>query len=213
MNNLNLNSIILIGPLATGKSTLGIRLSERLGVPNYPIDRLKWYYRFKNGYCLSVSQKILSESGFEVFLNHCQRYFSPSDLADVLDKFQGIIDLGATDSYADHDLTRFHELEEVLGKHKNVFLILPDESIEKSELILTNRLIERYKYDPIKNKVIDSYISMNSKFISSFSNYSLANHIIYTKDRNIDDICDEIANLASQNEFNQISKKPNLKAC
>lgn len=192
MSGYNLDTIILIGPLATGKSTIGYRLSERLNLPNYPIDRVKWFYRFCNGYNLVHSKKTLGELGFKKFLRYAQKYFTPSDLEDVLIKFRGVVDLGATDSYADKNVRRLKELRRIMEPYQNVFLILPSASVEKSEEILEKRLYERYKDNPLKRGVIDSYIEMNNIFLRSSSNFVLAKHVIYTEDRSIDEVCDEI---------------------
>ena len=66
------DEIILIGPMGVGKTTLALHLSERLGKLNYPIDRLKWYYRFRNGYDLAKGTKSLKTSGFQVL----SKYFN-----------------------------------------------------------------------------------------------------------------------------------------
>ena len=92
--------IILVGPMGVGKTTLALHLSEKLGLLNFPIDRLKWYYRFKNGYDLAKGTKILKESGFQELANYFTDYFGNAELAEILNEFRGgIFDFGASHSH------------------------------------------------------------------------------------------------------------------
>lgn len=43
-----LDSIVLMGPLAVGKSSMALNISQKLGLQNYLVDRLKWFYRLKD---------------------------------------------------------------------------------------------------------------------------------------------------------------------
>ena len=118
------NNIILIGPLATGKSTIAAKLSEITGLLNFPIDKLKWYYRFKNGYNLQTSTDILVNKGFEELIVYVEAFFGTNELKSILNEFEGIIDLGATDSYC-HNLKRMRELKSFFHDFPNIFLIMP----------------------------------------------------------------------------------------
>ena len=91
------DEIILIGPMCSGKSSVALYLAETLSILNYPIDRIKWYYRFKNGYDLSRGTKILRSQGFMALLNYFEPYFSLRDIELILNEFRGgIFDFGAS---------------------------------------------------------------------------------------------------------------------
>ncbi len=186
------NTIILMGPMATGKSTIALRLSQTLGRPNIPIDRIKWYYRFKNGYDLKTSKEILLNDGFEYLLKYIDKYFTISDLSKVLNEFSGIIDFGATDAFAETNSEKLYLLGNLLQPYEHVFLILPSKHEKKSSKILHDRLNSRYQHHPIKSKVLDSYISMNEKFLNADSYRSLAKHTVFIEDRNVDEVVAEI---------------------
>lgn len=178
----NKHSIILIGPLATGKSTVAEKLSELTGYRNYPVDRLKWYYRFQNGYDINQSRKILQLQGFGGLINYAHRYFGVEDLENLLSRFKGIVDLGASDTHCTNPL-RCEQLVQLLEEFPNVFLILPYENTQKSIELLRTRLIQRYKGHPFKYAALDSYLEQNEEFVTSMTNQLVAKHVIYSNDR------------------------------
>ena len=49
--------IVLIGPMASGKSTIARRLEERTGLTNVPIDYIRGYYYFQHGFKLSTHEQ------------------------------------------------------------------------------------------------------------------------------------------------------------
>ncbi len=175
-------SIILIGPMATGKTVIAEKLSELTGYYNYPVDRLKWYYRFQNGYDINKGRRVLQVQGFGGLVNYAHRYFGVEDLENLLTKFKGIIDLGASDTHCE-DHVRCEKLIQLFKGYPNVFLILPYEDSQKSIDLLNSRLIKRYKNHPFKYASIESYMEKNEEFVLSMMNQHLAKHVIFANDR------------------------------
>lgn len=188
---INQSNIILIGPMASGKTAIGNEISYITGYKYTPIDKLKWYYRFQNGYDLVKSQAILRSQGFEALLEYAKPYFTSKDLKELLNQFTGIIELGATDTHS-NDLSTIKTINEVLTPYPNIFLILPydDEELSKSEL--RKRLIERYKTDSLKKPILSTYIKKNEEFLVSPQNALVAKHIIYCNDRTVHQIAETI---------------------
>lgn len=176
------NSIVLIGPMATGKSTIANHLAELTGYKNYPVDRLKWYYRFKNGYNIQESTKIFNQFGFGAMLQYSHQYFGVKDLKQLLTEFKGIVDLGAADTHCSTK-ERCEGLLNLFQDFHNVFLILPYKDSKKSVELLTSRLIARYKNHPTKYVAVESYIKENEEFVRSVFNQVLAKHVVYVNDR------------------------------
>lgn len=187
----NYENIILIGPLATGKSFIAEKLSLTIGLCNHPVDKLKWYYRHKNGYNLSKSTQILRSQGFEALIDYAQCYFGPKEIKKLLHTFYGVIDLGASDTHCSN-FEQFKELMEVLHPFKNIFLILPSMDKQKSIDLLEKRLLKRYEHNQLKRPVLSSYLKMNQLFVQSESTRLLAKHIIYVEEKSTEEIVSEI---------------------
>jgi shikimate kinase len=164
--------IILIGPMATGKSSVATELAKLTGVPNVPMDMVRWYYYFKDGY--SREQANTYES-----FSDLMTYWKPFELKAIeriLNEFpESIIDFGAGHSYFT-DLTQFATVSELLKPLPNIFLLLPCESKTESLQICNTRLKER-----VNRELKSTEIEANRDFINHDSNYLLCKHIVYTK--------------------------------
>lgn len=205
-------NIILLGPLAVGKSTVALRLSEKIGQPNFPVDRLKWYYRLLNGYNLSEGTKVLKTKGFGSLITYASKYFGVKELENILISFKGVIDLGATDAYCD-EYKKYEELKALFDEYPNVFLLLPSESLFTSQQVLIQRLKKRYQSHDFKREVLQSYLDKNNEFVEKMPHYGFAKHIIYTENKTVDEICDEIlikSNQEQQTFYNVINNNSNL---
>ena len=178
--------IILIGPMATGKSTIALELANLTKIRNVPMDRVRWYYYFQDGFSL---EKEVSLDSFHARLN----YWKPFELKAVrkiINEFQdAIIDFGAGHSYYTEE-KHFEEAKELLAPIANVFLLLPSDDKEESMKICNERLKIKLERD-LKHEEIDA----NRDFIYGKSNYELAKRVIYTKEKSPTTIAEEIKTL------------------
>jgi len=187
--NLNL-SIILIGPIGAGKTTIGHLLADSMDLPFCSVDDVRSVYYQRVGYDESLASAIAaSEQGVRSEL----RYAEPFDVQMIkilLAEFQqGIIDFGASNSvYNDKDL--LSKVEHVLAPYPNVFLLLPSPDKKESAAILKIRLIR--KLTESGQSYNDELFELNNYFIQNPSNYQLAKRIVYTKGKMPDVIRDEI---------------------
>ena len=195
MENGNLekrDEIILIGPMGVGKTTLALHLSEKLGILNYPIDRLKWYYRFKNGYDLAKGTKILRTAGFHELSNYFNSYFGNNELAEILDDFKGgIFDFGASHSYFEN-FDELYDAKSKLVAFNNIFQLLPTDNYETNCKILDKRIGKRYEDVEWKREVLDSYLEQNRIYLMSNSYSFLAKETIYTEGKTIEQVGEAI---------------------
>lgn len=177
------SSICLIGPMATGKSTIAEELSKIVSLPRVPMDKVRYYYYFKNGYSLEEENKIESFEDKVI-------YWKPFELIAVKETLKdfpnSIIDFGAGLSYYPQK-EHLNEIKEFLKEYPNIFLLLPSPDKNESLDICNSRLKIRKGSELDKND-----ISSNREFIYHESNYKLCKHIIYTKDKSIKDIAIEI---------------------
>ncbi len=178
--------------MGVGKTTLALHLSEKLGILNYPVDRLKWYYRFKNGYNLAKGTKILMTSGFHELCNYFNDYFNNNDLAAILDEFKGgIFDFGASHSHFENE-NELQEAKKILDPFRNIIQLLPSDNFAINCKVLDERIRKRYEDVEWKREVLETYIEQNRIFLLSNSYSSLAKETIYTEGKTIEQVGEEI---------------------
>ncbi|MBP5977492.1 hypothetical protein HW132_33470 [Brasilonema sp. CT11] len=56
------SDIILIGPIAAGKTTIGALLAHRLSLPQYSMDERRWDYYKAIGYDKELCDLLLTKS-------------------------------------------------------------------------------------------------------------------------------------------------------
>ncbi|PCJ21609.1 MAG: shikimate kinase [Candidatus Cloacimonadota bacterium] len=181
-------SIILIGPMATGKSTIGAALAKITKLPQVPMDRVRWYYYYKHGFSL---EKELSIDSFTELLAYWKP-FEVNAVQNILKEFpNSIIDFGAGHSYyVDHK--QFEQVQSALKDFSNVILLLPCPNKKEALKICNERLKIKKQRDLEENEVL-----ANKDFIEHKSNYKLAKHIVYTKDKTPEETALEIKKLIS----------------
>lgn len=184
------SSIILIGPIGVGKTTIGRLLAESLGLPLCSVDDVRSGYYEKVGYEKSLAATFgASEQGVRGVL----RYTEPFDVQMIkmllADFQQGVIDLGASNSiYEDKDLLA--QFEHALGPYPNVILLIPSPDKEESAEILKDRLTRMLTESG--QSISDELFALNEYFIQHSSNYQLAKQLIYTEGKAPEIIRDDV---------------------
>ncbi len=159
-------SIILIGPSGTGKSTVAEELHKKTNMPRLSIDRIENRARE-----IGLMEKFNNADQFNCYM-----------ISEVLwkakqDNIYGIVDFGAGHSvYDDNEI--FEHIKLMLRPFKNIVLLLPYIDERKSLEIMEKRST---------GKTQD-----NQKFLESPCNKELATMIIYENDRQPAEIADEI---------------------
>jgi shikimate kinase len=188
--NLQMNpTIILIGPLGAGKTTVGHLLAERLDLPFCSVDHVRPAYYEKVGYDQTLASQIAaSDQGIEGILGY-SKPFEAQMVEKVLADHQGIIDFGASNSvYDDEDLLA--RVERAFAPYPHVILLLPSPDADESVEILRNRLTRMLS--EAGKEFTDELFELNRYFVKHPSNHRLARLVIYTGDKTPEQICDEI---------------------
>ena len=176
------DTIILIGPMGTGKSSVAkvlrdVRHMDRISLDNK--DRFRTIFKHK--------KRFKNFKNFEFVL-------TASVLATL--KKPVVIDFGAGHSvYGDEEV--FGLMKQLCSKFKHVFLLLPtkndlnvDGSMNTSNnaRILKSRL-EEDKHRPWEGNLhFERRMSDNEYFLSNHCNYDLATNIIYQEDKDVEQV-------------------------
>lgn len=179
------NSIILIGPMGSGKSTIANLLCKKCNMPRVSLDNRE---QLSNLY--EQRQNFDSFKEFEFFLTGTVLTNLPEPV---------IIDFGAGHSIYE-DEAMFLEMQSLLSRFSNVTLLMPSEDKEESITILN----QRKGIEAGSEKDFD-----NRHFVNMPCNYVLANITEYTKDKTPEQITDEIIQQINQKQvvMQNISEK------
>jgi shikimate kinase len=182
-------TIILIGPLGAGKTTVGRLLAEKLGLPFCSVDDVRWAYYQEVGYDKTVADQMAASShGIQDVLRY-SKPFEARMVERVLADHHGVIDFGASNSiYDDKDL--LSRVETALAPYPNVILLLPSPDLDESVEILKNRLTRMLA--KAGKAFTNELFELNEYFVKHSSNYQMAKLVIYTRDKTPEIICDEL---------------------
>ncbi|MFN8417741.1 MAG: shikimate kinase [Anaerolineae bacterium] len=133
------STIILIGPVSAGKSTVAALLADKLHMPHVSIDDVRWGYYAEIGYDNAEASRIAnSDEGMLGLL----RYWKPFEAYAVErvlpDHPNSVIDFGAGHSFYD-DEALFDRVQNALAPYPNVIMLLPSPDLDESARILNDR--------------------------------------------------------------------------
>ena len=175
------NTIILIGPMGTGKSTIAKLLANQIeGVDRIPLDskeQLKGLYARR--------------SNFRNFKNF-EFVLTGTVLSSLRKPY--VIDFGAGHSIYEDEKLR-EQMKKMCSQFKNIILLLPSKNKDMSRKILLER----------RNITLGSHKDQdNWHFITAPNNYELATDIVYEEGKTPEDVLQEIIQLVKSKERDNI---------
>jgi hypothetical protein len=190
--------IILIGPMGVGKTTTGLLMSQKLQVQSICLDDISLYYYYKQGYSVATANQLMQERG-PVGMYAYMKPLDANSVIQMLNDFnQCVFDLGAGQSvYEDEAL--FEQIQQALGPYENVVLLIPASDHAESLAYLLNRAGE------MGITPTDEQVALLKHFIEHPSNWKLAKHVIFIKDKNPETICDEVLAVTRLGNYESIS--------
>ncbi|UAJ74556.1 AAA family ATPase (plasmid) [Synechocystis sp. PCC 7339] len=178
------SDIILIGPIGTGKSTVGSLLAKRVGLPQRSMDEYRWNYYKEIGYDEELAKYKRETEGFWGIYQYWKPFEAYAVERLLSEHKNCVIDFGAGHSvYEDNFL--FQRVQQVLASYSNIVLLLPSSNLDESVQILNNR----NEYLP------DGKLNINEHFVRHHSNHDLAKFTVYTKAKTPEETCNEILQL------------------
>lgn len=182
-------TILLIGPLTVGKSTVGKLLAQQLALPYIELDDLSWDYYKEKGFDQKAAENLMDSGiSFSEFMAHVKPLEAYAVERFVADHPESILDFGAG-HIVHEDEALFQQVQNAFAPHPYVILLIPSPDIDESITILGKRILKRIK------QLGEGYswaIEENKHFIRYLSNNKLAKITIYTKDKTSEEIASEI---------------------
>ena len=184
------STIILIGPMSAGKSTIGELLAKKLDIPHYSVDDYRWEYYQEIGYDEAKASEIVkSDQGMLGLLAYWKPFEAHAVERFLADHHHCVIDFGAGHSvYEDEAL--FARVQRVLAPYPNVILLLPSSDLDASVLILNARFSQLLLEEV--GEIDNALLGVNEQFVKHPSNHQLAKMVVYTNDKTPQETCAEI---------------------
>ena len=173
-------TIILIGPIGVGKTTIGELLAQRLDCPFTSLDTAERSYTEKVGYDDVYARGILESKGLLAYYAYRRSFFDEAVVRFLADYADGILELGGGHPIVP-DQDKQQRIADVLLPFQNVFLLMPSPDQAMSLSILRQR-----------QGLKDTDDDLNELYFADDTFLQLAKFAIYTLDKSPEDISDEI---------------------
>ncbi len=178
------SDIVLIGPFGAGKTTIGRLLAERLGLPQVSLDDLCYGYYEEIGWNGQEAKRVYEQQGGEAFDEYTNS-FEPYGVEQVLARHHDcVFDFGGSHTLYD-DPVRFARVQAAFAPYLNVVLLLPSPDPEESLHVLKARRRSEYLEYSVRHS----------------GNFVLAKHILYTENKSLEQIGDEVLEKTCSPQF------------
>lgn len=183
------SSIILLGPMCAGKSTLAALLAEKLRMPRVEMDELRWEYFKDTNYSKDEARRIFHAEGNIGVLRYSKPFEAQMVEKVLQDHPNHVIDFGAGHSVFENK-DDFARVQTALAAFEHVILVLPSPEADESIEVLNQRLAALLEREGVKDT--DEILALNEHFVRYPANAELAKKIIYTEGKTPQQCCDEI---------------------
>jgi shikimate kinase len=180
-----MKDIILIGPVAVGKTTTAKLLSEKLNKPLISMDDLRFDYYKEIGYDNDHMKDLLEKAGIMAIYQY-GKIFDAYSIERILEDHQDcIFDFGGGNNASGFDF-EIARINKALDPYENVVLLFPCADRKESfKFIEKRRNITPIQRELIKHLVFDE------------SNFKLAKHTVFVRDKTPEDVCNEVLTITN----------------
>ncbi len=185
------NTIILIGPMSAGKSTIAKLLAAELECDHISMDDFRWEYYDEIGYDTDEGSFIYKTQGLWGLYRHWKAYETHA-VERILEDFEDVvIDFGAGHAVHD-DKLMMKRVEKALAPYPNVILLLPNADLESSVATLN----ERVKKADTTGYLDPTLLELNTYLTKHPASHKLAKIVVYTDNQTpeetLEDILDQL---------------------
>jgi shikimate kinase len=186
----NAQTIVLIGPICAGKSTVSQLLAQSLSIPYFSVDDHRWDYYKEIGYDEEEASRIAKSGQGILGVLHYWKPFEAHAVERVLaSQSNCVIDFGAGHSVYD-DPVLFERVQRALTPFPHVILLLPSPDDDESVTVLNVRFAELLQRET--GTVNPELLQLNKAFVKHPANRTLAKMIVYTNEKTPDEVTGEI---------------------
>lgn len=183
-------SIILIGPMSAGKSTVAALLADALGMERVEVDEIRWDYFREIGYDdARVKAMMEGGGGYPEMLSYWKPFEVHALERTLEDHRNCILDFGAGYTVQE-DRALFARVEKALAAYEQVLLLLPSADPDRSVEILNQRFSELLLREV--GEVRPEVLEINAHFVKHPTNRQLATAVFYTENKSPQQSCQEI---------------------
>jgi shikimate kinase len=189
------SSILLIGPLCAGKSTVGQLLAEKLGLPQCSLDALPLQCFIELGF-EPQRVAVLSETEGWMAVYDYMLEFGVRAVERLLAEHSGhVIDFGAPYSIYRNEAL-LERVKKAFSPYPNVVLLLPSPDLDESTRILKARMARRGGHTEIRRILrgvfAETGVDYEELYVKHHSNFRLAQIVVYTQAKTPEETRDEI---------------------
>jgi shikimate kinase len=174
------NQIILIGPVGTGKTTIGMLLAEHLHASFTSLDTVEHPYMLAAGYDLVHANALRQSPAPFARYQYRRMFFDAAVIGFLSDHQHGVLELGAGHPIVP-DREKQARIIQALHPYPRVVLLLPVPALREA--------VQRLR---ARRGVPDHDPDINDLFIADDTFYSLAKYSIYTEGKSPEESCTDV---------------------
>lgn len=178
-----MKEIILLGPVAVGKTTTARLISKKIHKPVISLDDLRFDYYKEIGYDHNHMKELHEKAGIMAIFQY-GKIFDAYSIERILEDHQNcIFDFGGGNIVSGYDFD-LNRIKKALEPYENVVFLVPGKDNKET----LKFIYERRDIKPGDRELIE-YLVYNH------SNYEVAKHMVFVKDKTSEEVCDEVLSI------------------
>ncbi|MDZ4762999.1 MAG: shikimate kinase [Chloroflexota bacterium] len=181
--------ILLIGPVAAGKTTIAAILGKRLKLPVTSVDVLRWDYFREIGYDTDAAKQQHEQAGLAGLVAYWKPFEAHTAERILQDFSDTVIEFGGGYTVQD-DPDLAARVKTAFAPYANVVLLLPSPDADGSIRVLRARLEAQFADE--SEPLDPALLALNETFVRHPGNAALATITIYTQHQTPEQTADAI---------------------
>jgi shikimate kinase len=179
-----MESIIFIGPIGAGKSTISKMVAEKLSLPCFSLDE-EPHLATSVGFDVWLYKQIHDQKGLLAAYEYRRSFYDRLVPLFLASHDHGVLDFGGGHPIAP-DPKKQETIKKALAPYEHIFLLMPTPNPEESIQILRRR-----------NQIPDDVPDFNALYFQGGNRtfWEIAKHVLYTNGKTPEETRDEVLRL------------------